>query len=144
MVWILRLEKVIFYLLYVLPYFLIGFFLIISSDNITSSYFFSLSINDISSEINSMQDKSENIFSTLYDIFIFLLYGIGLLGIHSYLYNKDFFSKKFWIFIMLILIVDDIGEIIYNLDEVLIAMGLFVYSIYYYFTLYLLVRSYYE
>ena len=148
MIWIRRLEKVIFWLLYVLPYLLIVLFFSISSENTIASY--SDSINEFSSEISSNRNQSSNIFSTIYDVFIFLLSGIGLLGIYLYLYNKEFFSKKFWIFILLILLVDNIGEVVYDIGEVgyniedfLISIVILFYSIYYYFTLYRLVRSYY-
>ena len=150
MIWIRRLEKVIFWLLYVLPYLLIiALFFSISSENTIASYLDS--INEFSLEISSNRNQSSNIFSTIYDVFIFLLSGIGLLGIYLYLYNKEFFSKKFWIFILLILLVDnigevvyDIGEVVYNIEEFLISIVELIYSIYYYFTLYRLVRSYYE
>jgi len=150
MIWIRRLEKVIFWLLYVLPYLLIiALFFSISSENTIASY--PDSINEFSLEISSNRNQSSNIFSTIYDVSIFLFYGIGLLGIYLYLYNKEFFSKKFWIFILLILLVDnigevvyDIGEVVYNIEEFLISIVELIYSIYYYFTLYRLVRSYYE
>ena len=131
MVKILRLEKVIFWLFYVFPY-----LLVITLENITNNYSISL--------INYGQNTNTNIFSTLYDIWIFVLYGIGLLGIYTYLYDKEFFSKKFLIFIMLILLINDIGRIIYNLDNFLIYIIIFIYFIYYYLTLYRLIRSYNE
>jgi len=144
MSWFRIFEKVIFWVLYVCPYFFFFLIFLVSTENITSHYHLSLHINNVSSEINSNINEKSNIFSDSYDIFIFLLYGIGLFGIYTYLYSKEYFSKKFWIFVTILLVVDFIGKILYNLENFLITIIVLIYLIYYFVILFFLIRSYYE
>jgi len=143
MVWILRLEKVIFWLFYVIPYLLIVFLLILSQGSIAiNDYSLSFSLNEVFSELYSTQNQRLNIFSILYDIAMFIFFLLGLLGIYSYLYKKAFFSKKIWIFIALIVFIDSIGETFYSYEDFLIFVLMLIYLSYYLFTLYRLIRSY--
>jgi len=143
MLWFKIFEKIIFCLLYVCPYFFFFLIFLVSTENI--HYHLSLHINNnVLSEISSNINGKSNIFSDSYDIFIFLLYGIGLFGIYTYLYSKEYFSKKFWIFVTILLVADFIGKILYNLENFLITIIVLIYLIYYFVILFFLIRSYYE
>ena len=128
MLWFRRLEKVNFWLLYVLPYFFFSFLFWVYR------YI----------EINNYINEKSNIFSDSYNIFIFLLYGIGLFGIYTYLYSKKYFLKKFWLFVTILLVVDFLGKILYNLENFLLIIIVLIYLIYYFVILFFLIRSYNE
>ena len=144
MSWLRILEKIIFWLLYVLPYFLFMILWLVSTDNTTDYYHFSLQVNGLSSELNSETNQGSNIFSNFYDTLMLFLYGIGLFGIYTWLYNKEYFSKKFWLFNIIVLGIDTIGRTLYNLENFLISIIFLIYLIYYFLTLFLLIRSYHE
>jgi len=144
MSWLKILEKIIFWLFYVLPYFLLMILWLISTDNPTNYYHFSLQVNGLSSELNSETNQGSNIFSNFYDTLMLFLYGIGLFGIYTWLYNKEYFSKKFWLFIIIVLGIETIGKTLYNLENFLISIIFLIYLIYYFLTLFLLIRSYHE
>lgn len=141
MYWVLILEKIIFWLLYVIPYLLHILLWLVLMKSPTTNYSSSL-LNNLLSKVNSNIVQHSNIFSDSYDNIIAIFYGLGLFGIYTYLYNKKYFSKKIWIFIMVILLIDDIGKYLYaievlsNTRDYFLPWIFLIYMIPYYLRLY--------
>lgn len=61
----------------------------------------------------------ENIFGTIYMIFIFILYLISIVGFYCFIYIKRLFFKEFWQYLFFILLIDFIGDSILNFNSMI-------------------------
>lgn len=60
-----------------------------------------------------------NLFSHTYELFMLFFGLVSILGVRGFIYEKKYFSKEFWIFIFSILIIDIVGNIIYEFNSLL-------------------------
>lgn len=57
-----------------------------------------------------------NIFSRIYDLFFLVVAVISILSIKGYIYKKRYFSKYIWVFLFLIIMVDSLGYLFFELN----------------------------
>lgn len=82
----------------------------------------------------------ENPFTKTYEVFFAITAIISILGIRGYIYKKRYFSKDIWIFLFSVMIVDFIGNMIFDFDYIYFEnlkyfMG-YLFLIPWYFALY--------
>ena len=56
----------------------------------------------------------ENPFTKTYEVFFAITAIISILGIRGYIYKKRYFSKDIWIFLFSVMIVDFVGNLIFD------------------------------
>ena len=82
----------------------------------------------------------ENPFTKTYEVFFAITAIISILGIRGYIYKKRYFSKDIWIFLFSVMIVDFIGNMIFDFDyiyfENLKYFMVYLFLIPWYFALY--------
>lgn len=82
----------------------------------------------------------QNPFTKIYEVFFAITAIVSILGIRGYIYKKKYFSKDIWIFLFSVMIVDFIGNMIFDFDYIYLEniqyfLG-YIFLIPWYFALY--------
>lgn len=85
-------------------------------------------------------ESFENPFTKTYEVFFTIAAIVSILGIRGYIYKKRYFSKDVWVFLFSVMIVDFIGNLIFDFDYIYLEniqyfMG-YIFLIPWYFALY--------
>lgn len=82
----------------------------------------------------------DNLYTKSYEIFFTISAIISILGIRGYIYKKRYFSKDIWIFLFSVMMIDFIGNLIFDFDYVYLEniqyFMFYIFLIPWYFALY--------
>jgi len=59
-----------------------------------------------------------NIFSRIYNLFMWLVYVLALLGLYGFVYQKKNLIPDIWKFVFFLVVIETIGETFYTLSEI--------------------------
>lgn len=69
----------------------------------------------------------ENIFTNIYNIMYSGISLLSLLGLYGFIYEKKFFYKELWIFILAIIIIEELSELVSSFYDYQFLMFLIIY-----------------
>lgn len=61
---------------------------------------------------------TNNIFTNLYNIVMMIIFFASLIGLRGYIYQKRYFTRRLWMFIFYVILVDNIGTFIYDFNSI--------------------------
>ena len=76
-----------------------------------------VAVEIIEPETLNAQFSDKHILSTLYNVIFALMFFVSLVGLRGFIYDKKYFTKEFWTFIFMVILVDYIGNKIYGYND---------------------------
>lgn len=76
-----------------------------------------IGVGIIEPEMFTAQFSDKHIFSTLYEVIFTLIFFVSLVGLKGFIYDKKYFTKELWTFIFMMILVNYIGNKIYDYND---------------------------